>query len=84
MTLTQRNPFFHLSEKEGTPTKATGATEMPASDPITTPDEVGMEEKGETLHDQPGLQIGERKIEIKDVGLFRRRTGQPVRLRAYP
>ncbi len=58
--------------------------EVPARDPVATPDEVEMEEKGEPLHDQPGLRVGERWIEIKDVGLFRRRTGQPVWLRAYP
>ncbi len=43
-----------------------------------------MEEKGEPLHDQPGLWIGGRRIEIKDIFLVRRRTGQPVWLRAYP
>ncbi len=37
-----------------------------------------MKEKGEPLHDQHGLQIEERRIQIKDIGLFRRRTGQPV------
>ncbi len=43
-----------------------------------------MGEKGEPLHDQLGLLIEERKIDIKDIGLFRHRTGQPVWLRAYP
>ncbi len=43
-----------------------------------------MEERGEPLHDQPGLQIEEKKIQIRDIGLFRRRTGQPVWLGAYP
>ena len=40
--------------------------------------------QGEPLHDQLGLQIDEKRIQIKDIGLFRRRTGQPVWLRAYP
>ncbi len=43
-----------------------------------------MEEKGEPLHHQPGLQVEEKRIQIKDIGLFRRKTGQPVWLRAYP
>ena len=42
------------------------------------------EEKEEPLHDQPGLQIEEKKIQIRDIGLFLRRTGQPVWLWAYP
>ncbi len=43
-----------------------------------------MEEKVEHLHNQPGLQINEKRIQIKDIGLFRCRIGQPVWLRAYP
>ncbi len=56
----------------------------PAREPVPVSEEVEMEERGEPLHDQPGLRMGERKIEIRDIGLFRRRTGQPVWLRAYP
>ncbi len=56
----------------------------PARGPAPVSEEVEMEEKGEPLHDQRGLRIEERKIDIKDTGLFRRRTGQPVWLRAYP
>ena len=56
----------------------------PARGPAPVSEEVEMEEKGEPLHDQRGLRIEERKIDIKDIGLFRRRTGQPVWLRAYP
>ncbi len=71
-------------KKEKTPAETTGLEKTPTCKPISTPDDVEMEEKGEPLHDQPGLQIEERKIQIKDTGLLRRRTGQPVWLRAYP
>ncbi len=43
-----------------------------------------MEEKGEPLHNQPGLQIDEKRIQIRDICLFRHRTGQPGWLWAYP
>ncbi len=56
----------------------------PAREPAPVSEEVEMEEKGEPLHGQPGLWMEERKIEIKDIGLFRRNIGQPVWLRAYP
>ena len=62
----------------------TNPVTTPASKPVSTPGDVEMEEKGEPLHDQPGLRVEEQKIEIKDVGLFRHKTGQPVWLRAYP
>ncbi len=53
---------FDLEEpptKESTPAKTTNPAEVSASGTISTPDEVEMEEKGEPLHEQPGLQIGE-------------------------
>ncbi len=71
-------------KKEDAPAGMTNPVKTPASKPVSTPDDVEMEEKGEPLHDQPGLWIEERKIQIKDIGLFRHRTGQPVWLRAYP
>ncbi len=71
-------------KKENTPAETTNPAKTPPCKPTSIPDDVEMEEKGEPLHDQPRLQIEERKIQIKDIGLFRRRTGQPVWLRAYP
>ncbi len=71
-------------KKEEAPTKTLKPTTTPAGKTTSTLDDVEMEEKGEPLHEQPGLRIEERKIKIKDIGLFRRRTGQPVWLRAYP
>ncbi len=71
-------------KKENTLAEATNPVKTPAGKPTSTPDEVEIEEKGEPLYDQPGLQIEERKMQIKDIGLFRRRTGQPLWLRAYP
>ncbi len=71
-------------KKEEVPAETLKPTTMPAGKSTSTLNDVEMEEKGEPLHDQPGLRIEERKIEIKDIGLFRRRTGQPVWLRAYP
>ncbi len=71
-------------KKESTPAVTTNPTITLACEPAPASDDVEMEEKGEPLHDQPGLQIEERKIRIQDVGLFRRRTCQPVCLRAYP
>ncbi len=71
-------------KQKDAPAGLTRDADTPASKPVSTPDDIEMEEKGEPLHDQPGLQIEEKKIQIKDIGLFRRRTGQPVWLRAYP
>ncbi len=45
-------------KRESTPTETTNPTEMPARGPISTPNEVEMEERDEPLHEQPGLQIG--------------------------
>ena len=73
-----------LPKKENTPAETTTPAQTHACKPTCTPNDVEMEEKGEPLHGQPGLRIEELRIEIKDVGLFRRRTGQPVWLRAYP
>ncbi len=56
----------------------------PARESAPDSEEVEMEEKGEPLHGQPGLQIEEKKIQIKDIGLFWRKPGQLVWLRAYP
>ncbi len=56
--------------KKSTPAATTNPMEVPAHGSISTPDEVEMEERGEPLHEQPGLQIGERRVQIKDVGLF--------------
>ncbi len=71
-------------KQKNAPAGMTNPAKTPASKPVSTPDYVEMEEKGEPLHDQPGLRIEERRIQIRDIGLFRRRTGQPVWLRAYP
>ena len=64
-------------QREGTPTETTDPVGMPARGPTSTPNEVEMEERREPLPKQPGLQIGERRIQIKDVGLFRHKAGQP-------
>ncbi len=71
-------------KKEDNPAAPAAPAGTPAQESIPTTEEVEMEEKGEPLHDQPGLQIEEKKIQIRDIGLFRRRTGQPVWLWAYP
>ncbi len=71
-------------QEESTPAAPTTPAGTPAREPATVAEEVEMEERGEPLHDQPRLWMEERKIDIKDIGLFRRRTGQPVWLRAYP
>ncbi len=71
-------------KKESTPAVTTIPAKTPACELAPASDDVEMEEKGEPLHDQPGLQIEEKKIQIKDIGLFWRRTGQPVWLQAYP
>ncbi len=42
------------------------------------------EERGEPLPQQPGLMKLDRWIVIRNIGLFRRRTGQPIHLRAFP
>ena len=70
--------------EESTPAAPPAPAGTPARELAPVSEEVEMEEKGEPLHDQPGLRIEERKIDIKDIGLFWRRTGQPVWLRAYP
>ncbi len=71
-------------QEESTPAALAAPAGTPAREPAPVSAEVEMEEKGEPLHDQPGLRMEERKIKIKDIGLFRCRTGQPVWLRAYP
>ncbi len=70
--------------EESTPAAPTAPAGTPAREPASVSEEVEMEEKGEPLHDQPGLQIEEKRIQIRDIGLFQRKTGQPVWLRAYP
>ncbi len=70
--------------EEITPAAPTAPAGTPAREPAPVSEEVEMEEKGEPLHDQPRLRIEEWRIEIKDIGLFRRKSGQPVWLRAYP
>ncbi len=55
MTPARRNP----PTQEGTPAKAMNPVEMSARGSISIPDEVEMEERGEPLHEQPGLWIGE-------------------------
>ncbi len=71
-------------QEENTSAAPIAPAGTPARGPAPVSEEVEMEEKEEPLHDQPGLWIEGRKIDIKDNGLFRRRTGQPVWLRAYP
>ncbi len=71
-------------KEEDTPAAPAAPAGTPTREPAPVSEEVEMEETGEPLHDQPGLQIEERKVQIKDIGLFRRRTGQPVWLRGYP
>ncbi len=70
--------------QESTPAAPTAPAGTPAREPAPVSEEVEMEEKGEPLHHQPGLQVDEKRIQIGDIGLFRRKTGQPVWLRAYP
>ncbi len=51
----------------------------------TVADETGASrEQGEPLPWQPGLKKLERKIEIREVGVFRRHNRQPTQLRTYP
>ena len=71
-------------QQECTPAAPTAPVGTPAREPAPVSEEVEMEEKGEPLHHQPGLQIEEKRIQIRDIGLFQRKTGQPVWLRAYP
>ncbi len=71
-------------KEEDTPAVPAAPAGTPAREPAPVSGEVEMEERGEPLHDQPGLQAKEKRIQIRDFGLFRRRTGQPVWLRAYP
>ncbi len=71
-------------KEESTSAVATIPAGTPAWEPAPVSEEVEMEKTGEPLHDQPGLQIKEKRIQTKDIGLFRRRTGQPVWLRACP
>ncbi len=52
------------------PTKAVDPAKTPAHDPILTPDDAEMDERGEPLPAQPGLRIGERRIQIDGVGHF--------------
>ncbi len=42
------------------------------------------EDRGAPLPQQPGLEVEERYIKIKGVGVFRRDTGQPYSLHIYP
>ncbi len=70
-------------KEESAPAVPTAPVGTPARESAPDSEEVEMEEKGE-LHNQPGLQVEEKKIQIKDIGLFRRKTGQPMWLRAYP
>ncbi len=65
-------------KEESTPAVTTATAWTPVREPALVSEEVEMEERGEPLHDQPGLWIEEKRIQIKDIGLFRRRTGQPV------
>ncbi len=69
---------------ESIPAEAPSPAETPAHSLVSPPEEVEMSQQGEPLPNQPGLEIGERCVQIKAVGLFRRKTGQPVCLRAYP
>ncbi len=71
-------------KKEEAPAETPNTTATSAGKPTSTPDDVEMEKKGEPLHNQPSLRIEERRIKIKDIGLFRCKTSQPVWLRAYP
>ena len=57
-------------KEESTPAVTATPARTPAREPPPVSEDVEMEEKGEPLHDQPGLRIEERKIEIKDIGLF--------------
>ncbi len=46
-------------QREGTLAKTMNPAGMPARGPTSTPDEIKMEERGEPLPKQPGLQIEE-------------------------
>ena len=52
---------------------------------INDTEEVGASEVwDESIPYQPGLQVRETEVEIEDVGLFQRGSGQPIQLWAYP
>ncbi len=61
-----------------------GPAETPANDSAPPSEDVEMIKQGEPLPPQPGLEICDRQIHIRGVGLFRHRPGQPISLRAYP
>ncbi len=69
-------------EESGKPTigaRGSASTNQPDTDRAGT---LGV--WGEPIPRQPGLQMGETEIEIQGVGVFRRGSGQPIQLRAYP
>ncbi len=47
-------------------------------------EDMEMIERGEPRPPQPGLEVSDCHIRIREVGLFRHRTGQHISLRAYP
>ncbi len=72
------------SDQEGVPD---GPTTAESSEPANPPD---MDETrasgewGEPLPCQPSFRVRETEIEIRNVGVFWRDSGQPIQLRAYP
>ncbi len=70
--------------RESVPAEVSDPVEVPAHNPAPPSEDVEMSERGEPLPKQPGLKISERHIQIREVGLFRCRMGQPISLRAYP
>ena len=70
-------------EESNEPIVGVGALEQttqPETDEAGAPEEVG----DESIPRQPGLQVRETEVEIQDTDLFRRGSGQPIQLRAYP
>ncbi len=69
---------------ESVPAEAASPAKTPACDPVPPPEDMKMSKRDEPLPKQPSLKISDRRVQIKDVGLFRCKTGQPISLRAYP
>ncbi len=69
-------------EEPGEPAISAGALELIHQPETEEAGAAGM--RDDSIPNQPGLRVGEAEVEIRDVGLFRRGSGQPIQLRAYP
>ena len=69
-------------EEPGEPAIVTEAAE--STTPPNTLEAGAMEVGDESFSGQPGPQVEADGTKIQDVGLFRRDSGQPIWLRAYP